>query len=223
LASLDGLVERFDTSERLFVAALSSLAGFVDAVGFLQSKGFFVSFMSGNSTRLGVGLAQSYPDALAAAGLVCTFILGVAAGTLLGRRSEGQRAFAVMTAVSGCLAAAAFCSTQDLLLASLSLIAFAMGAENAALERKERVRIGVTYMTGSVVKLGQALADAMSRKPGGDWSASLLLLAGFIGGATAGALAASWLGFAALWLGSAMAASLAILSRYLRGSGELTG
>lgn len=96
--SLDQAVERFSTSERLFVAALSSLAGYVDAVGFVQSRGFFVSFMSGNSTRLGVGLAHSLPDALAAAGLVAAFILGVALGTLLGRRSERHRAPAVMSA-----------------------------------------------------------------------------------------------------------------------------
>lgn len=30
--------------------------GYVDAVGFMMTGGFFVSFMSGNSTRLAVGL-----------------------------------------------------------------------------------------------------------------------------------------------------------------------
>ena len=37
---------------------LSALAGYVDAIGFLHLGGMFVSFMSGNSTRLGVSLAQ---------------------------------------------------------------------------------------------------------------------------------------------------------------------
>ncbi len=39
--------------------ALSLLAGYVDGIGFLHLGGLFVSFMSGNSTRLGVSLAEA--------------------------------------------------------------------------------------------------------------------------------------------------------------------
>lgn len=42
----------------MLAATLSALAGYVDAVGFMTLGGFFVSFMSGNSTRLGVGLSS---------------------------------------------------------------------------------------------------------------------------------------------------------------------
>ena len=48
---------RYRPSIRLFAALLSGLAGFVDAIGFIKLGGFFVSFMSGNSTRLAVALA----------------------------------------------------------------------------------------------------------------------------------------------------------------------
>ena len=41
-------------------ASLSAIAGYVDAIGFLKLGGFFVSFMSGNSTRLGVGAATGH-------------------------------------------------------------------------------------------------------------------------------------------------------------------
>lgn len=37
-------------AERGLAAGLATVAGFVDAVGFLTLGGFFVSFMSGNST-----------------------------------------------------------------------------------------------------------------------------------------------------------------------------
>jgi uncharacterized membrane protein YoaK (UPF0700 family) len=206
-------VERFGTSERLFVAALSSLAGYVDAVGFAQSKGFFVSFMSGNSTRLGVGLAGSYWDALAAAGLVFSFIVGVATGTLIGRRNEARRVSSVMGAVAVFLALAAWFGSHHHLLASLAMTALAMGAENATLERDGRVRFGLTYMTGSVVKIGQALADLLSGVRTSGWLGSTLLLVSFVLGAMTGAFAAASFSFAALWFACATAAILAVLGQ----------
>ncbi|MDB5521663.1 MAG: hypothetical protein JWQ82_1260, partial [Tardiphaga sp.] len=36
---------------------LSGLAGYIDTIGFISLGGFFVSFMSGNTTRLGIELA----------------------------------------------------------------------------------------------------------------------------------------------------------------------
>lgn len=214
-ALLSDAVERYGTSERLYVAALTALAGYVDAVGFVQSEGFFVSFMSGNSTRLGVGMAGSLADALAAAGLIAAFIIGVTGGSLVGRAKEERRVSIVMATVAAALALAAMLRTLNYLLASLAFTAFAMGAENATLERDGRVRIGLTYMTGSVVKLGQALADRLSGTGEVDWSASLLLWVSFIIGATAGALVASGLGHAALWLGSFVAMSFALLALFM--------
>ena len=46
---------RYDKRAQALVIRLSALAGYVDAIGCIQPRGFFVSFMSGNSTRLSVG------------------------------------------------------------------------------------------------------------------------------------------------------------------------
>jgi uncharacterized membrane protein YoaK (UPF0700 family) len=73
--------------------ALSTLAGYVDGIGFLQLGGLFVSFMSGNSTRLGVSLAQAHwLEAAQALGLIALFVTGAAAGSLivLGRGADRQ-------------------------------------------------------------------------------------------------------------------------------------
>lgn len=54
----------YDKRAQALAIRLSALAGYVDAIGFIQPGGFFVSFMSGNSTRLGVGPiagAASFP------------------------------------------------------------------------------------------------------------------------------------------------------------------
>src|SRR6202045_3544217 len=65
----------------LLACALSALAGYVDAIGFLQLGGLFVSFMSGNSTRLGVSLAQAkWSGAGRALGLIGLFVAGATAG-----------------------------------------------------------------------------------------------------------------------------------------------
>ena len=59
----------YDASRHMLAIALAAQAGFIDALGFLKLGGLFVSFMSGNSTRLGVGLATGASVAGMAAGL----------------------------------------------------------------------------------------------------------------------------------------------------------
>src|SRR5260370_7840837 len=74
-------------------SALSALAGYVDAIGFLHLGGLFVSFMSGNSTRMGVSLAEGqWSHAAKALGLIALFVTGAAAGSLivLGRAANRQ-------------------------------------------------------------------------------------------------------------------------------------
>ena len=73
--------------------ALSAMAGYVDGIGFLHLGGLFVSFMSGNSTRLGVSLAQAnWSSAAEAIGLILLFVTGAACGSLivLGRGAHRQ-------------------------------------------------------------------------------------------------------------------------------------
>jgi len=68
----------------LLACALSALAGYVDAIGFLHLGGLFVSFMSGNSTRMGVSLAEGqWWSALESLGLIALFVAGAAAGSLI--------------------------------------------------------------------------------------------------------------------------------------------
>src|SRR5882757_5712040 len=91
--------------------ALSALAGYVDGIGFLHLGGLFVSFMSGNSTRMGVSLAQAqWQSAGGALGLIVLFVIGAAAGSLivLGRGAHRQPFVLLAEAVLLALAAAAY-------------------------------------------------------------------------------------------------------------------
>lgn len=200
---------RLESRARLFACLLSALAGFVDAIGFIQSGGFFVSFMSGNSTRLAVGTVEAVRDALVAGTIILCFLGGVVGGTLLGSRFEARRAAAVLLLIAALLALAALVEGHGAFFAAVTLLAFAMGAENAVFERGGEVRIGLTYMTGSLVRIGSGLAGLILGRGSNGLGAYLLLWLGFVAGAIAGALAYGFGETVSLWAASGAALALA--------------
>ena len=202
---------RLESRARLFAYCLSALAGFTDAIGFIQSGGFFVSFMSGNSTRLGVGIAASPTSAIAAAGIIVCFLTGVVSGTLLGSRFETRRPTAVLLAIAVLLGLAALLERFGSLGYGITLLALAMGAENAVFERDGEVRFGVTYMTGSLVRVGNGIAGAILGRDRNGWTGYLLLWLAFVAGAVGGTFVFGVAGSASLWGAAAAAAALALL------------
>ena len=127
-------------------------------MGFLKLGGLFVSFMSGNSTRLGVGLAAG-------------------------------------AAVAG--------------------MAAAMGTVNNVFQRDGEVSIGVTYMTGALVKLGQQLAVALSGWPRWNWLPYLMLWLGLVAGAMTGGGLFAMMGLHTLWIAVAFSGLLLWWSGHL--------
>ena len=134
-----------DRSDRALAAAVAALAGFVDAVGFLGMGGFFVSFMSGNSTRLGVGVASEAAAAAIAATLVAAFVVGVAAGAFVSRLAGRRSRSAVLALVALALGLAALGYQPGAVPGAFLLVAFAMGAENMVFQRNGDVAFGLTY------------------------------------------------------------------------------
>ena len=187
---------RLDRKRQTVAILLAALAGYVDAVAFLASGGYFVSFMSGNSTRLGVALAAGQSAALVVT-LVAAFIAGVAGATLLGRRRRRRRQRIILL-VAALLAAAAACAGFTPMPASLALTAAAMGAENAIFA-DDGDALGLTYMTGALVKIGQRIAYALCGGPPLAWLPFAMLWSGLIAGGIVGALGHAWSGPDALW------------------------
>ena len=203
---------RLESRARLFACCLSALAGFVDSIGFIQSGGFFVSFMSGNSTRLGVGVALDAMDAAAAAGIILAFLAGVVGGGLIGARFEARRPAAVLLFIAALLGAAALLRLSGFLALAIALLALAMGSANAVFERDGEVRFGVTYMTGSLVRVGNGIASVILGRDGNGWTGYLLLWLAFVAGAVVGALSFGSGNSATLWAASGAALLLALVS-----------
>lgn len=194
-------------------AALSGAAGFVDAIGYMQLGGFFVSFMSGNSTRLGVGLgAGVMSEASRAAGLIALFVAGVIIGALVSRRGGGRRA-PVLIAVSLLLIAAAAAFSFDANALGIVCLALAMGSENAVFQRDGEVAVGLTYMTGALVKAGQRMALALTGGDRWSWLPYALLWAALTAGAALGAALFLRFGAAAIWAAAGMVSLLALRTR----------
>ena len=194
-------------------AGLSALAGYVDAIGFLTLGGFFVSFMSGNSTRFGVSVATGQWDMAARAlGLIGLFVVGVVLGSTVARRAGEGRRSVVLGLEAVLLAVGAGLLSAGRPLLGMVPVVLAMGVENTVFQRGGDVRVGLTYMTGTLVRVGQRIATALHGGARWDWVPFLLLWIGLAAGGALGALMFLRLGVTALWAAAAVVAGLALLS-----------
>lgn len=205
-------MRRYDRPLIAAAIALAALAGFVDALGFVGLGGFFVSFMSGNTTRFGVGLGSAaWPAAIRAGLLILLFLVGVMGGTLIAHAVPGRRKPAVLAAVTLILAVAASCHAIGHDMLALYLLPLAMGAENGTFQRDGEVTIGLTYMTGTLVRFGQRAALALAGQGRWAWLPHFLLWLGFLAGVIGGTCAYWQVGLDALWIVAAAAAGLTLI------------
>ena len=202
-----------DTSRNVALAcALSALAGYVDGIGFLHLGGLFVSFMSGNSTRMGVSLAEGqWLHAAKSFSLIALFVTGAAVGSLIVLGRGVNRQPWVLLAEALLLAAAAVFYAFDLSNAAVAAIVLAMGLENAVFQIEGGAGLGLTYVTGALVKVGQLAAAALTGGARWGWAPNLLLWAALVIGSVCGALAYHWINLAAIWFAAAAALALSAM------------
>lgn len=197
---------------------LSALAGCVDAIGFLQLSGYFISFMSGNSTRLAISLAAGNISGVAlVGGILVLFVTGTILGVLVRHFSKaGHGVVMILTFVTMLLAGAAISQEMGWSFLTIAFMTLAMGAENAVFQRNGDVVVGLTYMTGTLVKVGQRLASAVLGGAKFAWVPYFLLWLGLILGGVTGTLLFYFLGLSSLWVAVLWAASLIVVARLLR-------
>ncbi len=208
----------------MLAASLSALAGYVDAVGFMTLGGFFVSFMSGNSTRLGVGLATgAWDEAAVALGLIVLFVVGVVIGATVARRFGEERRSAVLAVEAGLLLVGAALCTMGFREVGMVAVVLAMGVENAVFQRQGDVGVGLTYMTGTLVRMGQRIATALHGGARWDWVPFLLLWTGLATGGAIGAVGFLRFDALALWPAFAVTLGLGVAVRLAEMRSEKAG
>lgn len=207
---------RYDRRVQVLAGVLAGLAGYVDASGFGATGGSFVSFMSGNSTRLGVGLTQGARTAALAGGLIACFVIGVFGGALIGHAVGRWRPSVILVLVAATLGAGAELGSAGWLDTAAAIMSAGMGAMNNVFERDGQVSIPLTYMTGSLVKLGQSAAAALLGADRLGWLSYLVLWTGFVGGVLCGAAMYQRFGLVDLWPAAAAACLLALVAADVR-------
>ncbi|MCL8000168.1 DUF1275 domain-containing protein [Brucella sp. 21LCYQ03] len=157
-AKLYGLTAK-PKSAFIFAATLTYLAGFLDVVGYVELNHLYVSFMSGNSTHLGMALSNFDMSAvLTVLCIISAFVSGVFSGTRIADHARERllldvsMAEALILLLSYCLAIVG----QGYL--ALVAVAFAMGMQNSLHQTISGADMGRGFITGSLFNLGQSLA-----------------------------------------------------------------
>ena len=171
-------MQRRGTVGLYFVAGLSVLAGMTDAIGFMAT-GDFVSFMSGNTTRLAVSLGSAELGPVLRLVLVIgAFVLGNALGVVVAAMT-GRRPWPLLSLIATLLALAGL-MPELLQLPALLAAVMAMGMINAVVEEVNGLPIGLTYVTGALSRFGRGLGRTLlgQRKLG--WRVQLIPWCGML-------------------------------------------
>ncbi len=188
-------------SETKLSWVLAGLAGLLGATAFTHSAGYFVTFMTGNAQRAVMGYfaedewaAASPWLAVSAALLLVAFVVGVVSASLCRRHFWPTRPHAttVLTTLALVLATvvdATLLGGPELPLPffPIILMTFGIGALNATFVNKDgEVSIPLSYVTGTLVKMGQGIERHMARGEIADWLGHGLLFGAFVLGAGVG-------------------------------------
>lgn len=201
--------------ELALAVVLATVSGFLDAVGYISLGGYFVSFISGNSTTMAAEAAHgAWHGAGRAMGLVGLFFVGVLAGSVLSRIGDGRSV--VLWATTGLVTVSAVARSLGVGVPAVLLIAAAMGLLNATFQRGGEVSVGLTYMTGTLVKAGQRLVDALTGGPKWAWARHMVLWVALTGGALGGGFAYAHWHLAAFWIADGVLFAAALVTTVVR-------
>lgn len=210
---------------------LAAVSGYVDAYS-LTWLGLYVSFMSGNTTSSGMKVGDGqFSAALPPAVAILAFVIGSFSSNLVleSRWRDARRA--VMALVSACLfAAMAIGAPPESKTLEIAVLSFGMGLVNPVQSRVGKEPAGVTFVTGTLNRLGKNLALAVRGRaiegPEGAWDTywrragvDLRLWGAFAGGAILSGLTTSYFQEVALFPAATVLLALAVVPAFLADAG----
>ena len=175
---------------------LAVLAGVLGATAFTHSAGYFVTFMTGNAQRAVLGYFRSDVVLSITAGLLLLcFVAGVVTASVCRRHFWVDHPHGPTVLTTFSLVGA---TALDIVLgrweatevdfAPITLVVFGIGALNTSFVKDGEVSIPISYVTGTLVKMGQGIERHISGGKAADWLGYFLLFSSFVLGATAGGL-----------------------------------
>jgi uncharacterized membrane protein YoaK (UPF0700 family) len=185
--------EIFDSEARLSWV-LAALAGVLGATAFTHSDGYFVTFMTGNAQRAVLGYFRDDVKLSVTAGLLLlSFVAGVVVASVCRRHFWVAHPHGPTMLATFSLFAATAVDVVDegwdemqLDFPPIMLVAFGIGALNTSFVKDGEVSVPLSYVTGTLVKLGQGIERHIAGGDVSDWLGYFLLFVGFILGATLG-------------------------------------
>jgi uncharacterized membrane protein YoaK (UPF0700 family) len=183
----------FDSEARLSWV-LAGLAGVLGATAFTHSAGYFVTFMTGNAQRAALGYFRHEVVLSVTAGvlLVC-FVAGVVVASVCRRRfwtahPHGPTVLATFSVMAATVVDVIDQGWKEAQLdfAPIMLVVFGVGVLNTSFVKDGEVSVPLSYVTGTLVKMGQGIERHIAGGTAADWLGYFLLFASFVLGAVVG-------------------------------------
>ena len=185
--------EIFDSEARLSWV-LAVLAGVLGATAYTHSDGYFVTFMTGNAQRAVLGYFRADVVLAVTAGvLLLCFVAGVVVASMCRRRFWSTHPHGPIVLTTWSLLAATVLDIIDegweetnLDFPPIMLVVFGVGALNTSFVNDGEVSVPLSYVTGTLVKMGQGIERHIAGGKAAEWLGYFLLLASFVVGAALG-------------------------------------
>lgn len=189
---------------RLAAILLAAIAGYVDGYGLFFLK-TYVSFMSGNTTSAGVASGQGNFHAAFLSGLaIVSFVTGSFLGNLVSQsrwRHCHRMMFCLITAGLALVTGLEWADLRNIPLEVL-LLSVTMGMVNPVLSKVGIEAVSLTFVTGTLSRIGGHLALAAGQQPSNDRQGTedshlararieASIWCGFLGGAVLSGIAGS--------------------------------
>lgn len=173
---------------------LAALAGVLGATAYTHSAGYFVTFMTGNAQRAVLGFFRGDVVLSISAGLlVLCFVAGVVIASVCRRHFWVAHPHGPTVLTTFSLVAATVVDIFDegweeanLDFGPILLVAFGIGALNTSFVKDGEVSVPLSYVTGTLVKMGQGIERHIAGGTAADWLGYFLLFASFALGAALG-------------------------------------